>query len=216
MPSVTVRSGAPFNITTGRDNNGDNQYTDRPSFAQPGDPGAIMTRFGVFNPDPQPGDQIIPRNFGDGPGAFTANLTLSKTFGFGPAPTPWGNRAAAQNNQQNQSGNQQGQNQRGNRGGNNNRGGGNRGGGGAAMRGGGAGGPMMMGGFGGDTRHKYNLTLGVNAINILNHFNPGNYNGVLTSPFFGIANRSGGGGGGGFFFGGGGARRVELNLRFSF
>ena len=73
----------PFNITTGRDNNRDNQYWDRPSLANPGDPGAIVTRFGTFNPNPLPGDLIIPRNYGQSPGAFTANLSVSKTFGFG-------------------------------------------------------------------------------------------------------------------------------------
>ncbi|MFL6273754.1 MAG: TonB-dependent receptor domain-containing protein [Blastocatellia bacterium] len=219
-PSVVIRSGAPFNILTGRDNNRDNIYSDRPSFAQVGDPGAIVTPFGVFNPDPHLGDQIIPRNYGDGPGAISANLTVSKTFGFGAPANSWGNRAAAQGNQSKQADGQSNQNQRGNNRGGNNRGGNTRGGGGASpmMMQRGGGGPMMMGGFGGDTRHKYNLTIGVNAINIFNHLNPGNYNGVLTSPFFGIANRSGGGGGGGFggFFGGAGARRVELNMRFSF
>jgi len=81
----------------------------------------------------------------------------------------------------------------------------------------------MMGG-GGDARHKYNLTISVNANDILNHVNFANYNGVLTSPFFGRANRtasSGFGGGGGFgggaFFGGGsGSRRIDVSLRFNF
>jgi hypothetical protein len=79
---------------------------------------------------------------------------------------------------------------------------------------------MMMGGPGmfGGGRSKYNLTFSVTVSNILNHTNLGQYNGVLTSSFFGRANRSGGGGFGGGFFGGGngGARRVDLGLRFNF
>ena len=43
------------------------------------------------------------------------------------------------------------------------------------MAGGGGGGMMMMGGPGGfgGTRHKYNLTFSINAINVLNHQNEG-------------------------------------------
>lgn len=244
-PFITARSGAPFNITTGRDNNRDNQYTDRPSFANPGDPGAIETRFGTFNPSPLAGEQIIPRNFGQGPGFVSVNLGVSKTFGFGPAPNNF--RAAtasrgSQTNGQDGQANAQG-NQRGNRGtgtpnrstGTPNRGAGNtgRGGGGGGAAGGGGfggggggqvairgggGGPnvMMMGG--GDVRHKYNLTISINASDIFNHVNLANYNGVLTSSFFGRANstvRSGFGGGGGFG-GGTGSRRIDVSLRFGF
>ena len=82
---------------------------------------------------------------------------------------------------------------------------------------GGGGGMMMMGGPGGfgGNRHKYNLTFSINAINVLNHQNEGQYNGTLTSPFFGRSNSSGGGGGfGGFGFNG--ARRIDLSLRFNF
>jgi len=83
--------------------------------------------------------------------------------------------------------------------------------------GGGGGGAMMMmggGGFGGN-RHKYNLTFSINAVNVLNHLNEGQFNGTLTSPFFGKSNSSGGGGGfGGFGFSG--ARRIDLSMRFNF
>ena len=242
-PFITARSGAPFNILTGRDNNHDNQFSDRPSFANPGDPGAIVTRFGTFNPTPLAGEQIIPRNFGQGPGFVSVNLGLSKTFGFGPAPNTFRAANATRGNQQNgQDGqpNAQG-NQRGNRaGGNQNRAGGNQGRGGGAAAGGGAGGSaggfggagggqmvmrgggggqnvMMMGG-GGDVRHKYNLTISVNANDIFNHVNLANYNGVLTSSFFGRANSTvkGGFGGLGGIGGGAGSRRIDLSLRFNF
>jgi hypothetical protein len=74
--------------------------------------------------------------------------------------------------------------------------------GGAVITGGRGGG---FGGFFGDNRHKYNLTLSINALNVLNHTNVAGYNGVLTSSFFGIGNRSAGQ-----------ARRIEAALRFNF
>src|SRR5207237_8029141 len=40
------------------------------------------TRFGNFNLRPLPGEQIIPRNFGQAPGAFTLNLRIPRNFGF--------------------------------------------------------------------------------------------------------------------------------------
>ena len=82
-PYFSVSSGSPFNITTGSDNNGDTLFADRPSFGRPGDPGVIVTSFGVFNPNPRPGDRIIPRNFGRGPWRVSSGLNFSKSFSFG-------------------------------------------------------------------------------------------------------------------------------------
>src|SRR5260370_12479870 len=82
-PNIYVASGGPFNITTGSDDNGDTLFSDRPAFANASAPGAIITRFGVFNAHPQRGDAIIPRNFGRAPGEVSMNLNLSKTLGFG-------------------------------------------------------------------------------------------------------------------------------------
>ncbi|MGH9753532.1 MAG: carboxypeptidase regulatory-like domain-containing protein [Blastocatellia bacterium] len=84
-PLVQISSGRPFNITTGRDNNGDTLFTDRPAFAAPSDPEVIITRFGVFNPNPRPGDQIVPRNLGRGLGQVSMDMNFSKTFAFGRA-----------------------------------------------------------------------------------------------------------------------------------
>ncbi|MGE0128330.1 MAG: carboxypeptidase regulatory-like domain-containing protein [Blastocatellales bacterium] len=84
-PLVQISSGRPFNITTGRDNNGDTIFNDRPSFASPGDPEAVVTRFGVFNPNPRPGDRIIPRNLGRGFGQVSVDMNFTKTFAFGRA-----------------------------------------------------------------------------------------------------------------------------------
>jgi hypothetical protein len=82
-PLLQLSSGTPFNITTGRDNNGDTLFTDRPSFAELGDRETIVTRFGVFNPNPQPGDRIIPRNLGRGRGQVGLDLNFTKSFAFG-------------------------------------------------------------------------------------------------------------------------------------
>jgi hypothetical protein len=83
-PNLFIASGAPFNITTGEDDNGDTLFSDRPAFADAGDANAITTPFGIFNPRPQTGDKIIPRNFGRGAGEVSLNLNISRTFGFGP------------------------------------------------------------------------------------------------------------------------------------
>jgi hypothetical protein len=80
-PFVQYRSGNVFNITTGKDLNGDTLFTDRPSFATGlNEPGVIVTRFGAFDPTPEPGDVIIPRNYGRGPSYFQLNLNLAKEF----------------------------------------------------------------------------------------------------------------------------------------
>ena len=78
--SASIASGRPFNITTGRDNDGNTLFADRPAFAQPGDVGAVATAFGVFNPNPRPGDQLIPRNFGRDPWLMNLNLAVSKVI----------------------------------------------------------------------------------------------------------------------------------------
>jgi hypothetical protein len=82
-PLLQAASGRPFNITTGRDNNGDTIFTDRPALASPEDPEAVITPFGVFNPNPRPGEEIIPRNFGKGPGYIYLDLNFAKSFSFG-------------------------------------------------------------------------------------------------------------------------------------
>jgi len=70
------------------------------------------------------------------------------------------------------------------------------------------------------------VTVSANITNILNHNNPGGYQGVLTSPQFGLPTAintgfgGGGPGGGGPGGGGGGSaannRRIDLSLRFNF
>lgn len=205
-PLLVVTSGTPFNITIGRDLNGDTLFTERPAFATDlTKPGVVVTRFGAFDPNPGPGAVIIPRNFGRGAGAITSLLRLSKTFGFG------GEQSSAA----------QSRGQRDNRG---ETGGGGRGfggfGGGAQRGGGGGGRGPGGGGFGGgESGKRYNLTFSVSFQNILNHVNYGRPIGNLSSSLFGLPNSSVGAFGG--FGGRGGAsapynRLIEMQVRFSF
>lgn len=217
-PFVIISSGAPFNITTGRDLNGDTLFTDRPTFA-------ALNAFCISLPTSCTGfdysntsNLIIPRNYGEGPGSLNTNLRVSKTFGFG------GERKATTS-----------QGQRGGGGG-----GGGRAGGGGGARGGGGGGRGGIGfpaaggvgagkggkgggggPAGGEVAKRYNLTFSVNFQNILNHTNLGRPNGNLSSPFFGMSTGTGGnfaGFGGGR--GGGGTppynRLIDAQIRFSF
>lgn len=195
-PFVIASTGSPFNITTGQDINGDLQYTDRPAFATAATVHPITTAYGVFDTNPAAGAAIIPRNYGQGPGQFTVNLRVGRTWGFGERTT---SAAGAT----------------GGGGGGGMHGGGGRGGpGGGGMRMGAGGGGR--GGFdGGSSGKKYTINLSVSGRNIFNHVNPGTPIGDLSSPNFGMSNSIAGGG----FGGGGGSannRRLDLQLRFSF
>ncbi len=83
-PLIRAASGQRFNIVTGRDTNGDTLFAERPAFATDlSKPGVRVTPFGDFDPNPEPGQPLIPRNFGKGPAIFFVNLRLGKTIGFG-------------------------------------------------------------------------------------------------------------------------------------
>ncbi len=218
-PFIMASTGAPFNITTGRDANGDTVFSHRPSLAtDPNAPGVVSTRFGLFNLNPAPGDQLIARNFGQGPGQVTANLRVSRTWSFG---SKTGSGAAGTPSFPG--------------------GPGGPGGGGPPMMGGGrppgggggGGGGRMGGGPGGmfdiNGDKRFNLTFSASARNVLNHTNLGTPIGSLSSPLFGQSNSlggrmgpggpgggPGGGGPGGGMMGSAGNRRVELQLRLSF
>jgi hypothetical protein len=137
---VTWASPLPFNITSGIDTNLDSVFTDRPSFAQPGQVGAVATPFGVFDPNPRPGGAVIPRNLGSGPTNFTFDLSAGKTFIAYQGQTPSSHR----------------------------------------------------------------LTVLLSVTNLLNNTNYAPFSGVLTSPFFGTANRALN------------KRRVTLSARYDF
>jgi hypothetical protein len=198
-PFVTMKTGSPFNITTGGQFDDDGIFNARPAFANGAPCGGNIkcTPFGNFNINPAPGEALIPINYGQGPGMFSVNLRLSRTWG-------WGERAASTQTQ------------------NPNRGGGGFGGGGrggpirGGFGGGGRGGFGALGG--GGTGKRYNLTATISARNALNHTNLGTPNGTLVSPFFGESTTLAGQGGGPFGGGNGAAgnRKIELQLRFQF
>ena len=89
-PFIVYSSGRPFNIVTGRDTNGDGVFTERPAFATAQtDPEDLrQTRFGDFDLGPEPGQELIPRNFGIGPSFFSVNLGISRSIAFGNVPAP--------------------------------------------------------------------------------------------------------------------------------
>jgi hypothetical protein len=90
------RMGGMYNVITGRDNNGDGVYSDRPSFAtDPNKPGVVQTQWGLLDPNPEPGAPIIPRNLGRAHSEAMGDLSFYKTLGFGKAPAPPAGKAAA-------------------------------------------------------------------------------------------------------------------------
>ena len=225
-PFVIVQSGRPFNITLGRDINGDTLNTERPSLAPAGadcsDVSIRCTPFGNFKLTFAPGDVMIPRNFAEGPGSTTVNLRISKTWSFGSEG------GSANANQQNRQDGQRNDGQRtvmgggmaGGRGPGGPGGGGPAGGGGGARGGagggGGFGGPGGGFGGGGGANGRYNLTFSLNFNNLLNHVNLNNPVGNLGSALFGQSTATAGGFGG---FGQGIAsynRRIDAQIRFSF
>ena len=82
-PFVIASSGRPYNIVTGFDNNLDGIRNDRPGLVRGPGTGIIATPYGFLDPNPKPGEQLVPRNAGDGPTMFMVNLTLTRTWGFG-------------------------------------------------------------------------------------------------------------------------------------
>jgi hypothetical protein len=138
---ASIQTGAPFNITTGTDLNGDTIYNDRPAFATNPTPNSQIykTRFGTFDANPQPGEPIIPFNYGDSPNFYFLLVHLERGFQIGPRPVPPSPTPGVP----------------------------------AAK------GPVPR------ADRPYTLTLGVEANNVLNHVNPGQPVGVLTSPLFG-------------------------------
>jgi hypothetical protein len=167
-PLIVAFSGRPFNITTGRDTNGDTLFTERPAFATDlTKPGIVFTPFGAFDPNPAPGQQLIPRNYGNGPAFFSVNLNVSRAYSFGNVPGQAAAKAGSS----------------------------------PAKR---------------TTEKRYTMTFSLRVQNLLNHTNPGQPIGNLSSLLFGRANTTAGN----FGFNSGipaaGNRRIEGQIRFSF
>lgn len=98
---LSTQGGTPFNITTGTDLNGDTIYNDRPAFATNPTANSVIykTPYGTFDANPQPGEKIIPINYGNSPDFVFAETKLSRTFMVGPRPAshavPSGTKIAA-------------------------------------------------------------------------------------------------------------------------
>jgi Carboxypeptidase regulatory-like domain len=187
-PFVIVQSGAPFDITTGEDLYGTTLFNARPGIAtNPAAAGVIPTRYGLLDPNPSAGEQIIGRNYGRSPSQFRVNLRVSKAIGFGTehgSTTAKGPSAGAPR------------------------------GGASAEQASGRGLGSIIGNP--NTVHRYNLIFSVSAQNILNHNNPGPINGDITSPLFGLSNQIAGGPNGEGFFETANNRRLEMQTRFTF
>jgi len=177
-PFLVATSGVPYNITVGQDLIGSSIFNQRPAFASPltlpGD--AVATPVGTFDKVPQPGETLVPINYLTGPGQFSLNLRVAKTFSFGRLPEGATGQVGARQN-----------------------------GGGGGQRGGPGGGRPPVGGPGGGfggapTAGRYSVVLSLNARNIFNNVNFSTPIGTLTSPLFGQSNGISGGGAG---FGGG-------------
>ena len=196
-PFMIASSGVPYNVTIGTDYNGDSLFNDRPAFATPTSEHVVPTQFGAFDIQPKPGQPPVPINYLTGPAQFTLNLRLSKTFGFGRETGAGANQSGA--------------------GGGPSPGGGGHGGGHGPGGGSGGfgGGPRAgMGAiFGpGTTNRRYNLTLSVNARNVLNRVNLAPPIGNLSSPSFGESISLAGGP----FSSAAANRKLELQASFSF
>ena len=191
-PLVDLRSGAPFNITTSTDIYGSTILNARPGIlTDPNFPGAVKTAYGIFNPNPQPGDPTVARNFGRSPGQFSVDLRVARTFSLrksrekaraaGSPDAPAGPTVAAPVA------------------------------GPARSRSG-------IGGFDGQStgigdaggNKNYNLTVSVSSRNLFNHVNLGPIVGNINSPKFGQSNELQGGNGASS------NRRFEFQLRLAF
>jgi Carboxypeptidase regulatory-like domain len=229
-PIMQVSSGRPYSITSGLDNNDDGVTDDRPAFAN----GPVASNFknctnvNNFNPEPQSKTLLagesyteIPVNFCTGPSNVSFNLRLSRTFGFGPK-TEAALAAQARQAAQQAGGGPGGPDGMGGpggggpgggggRGGGGQGGGGGRGGGGGGGGGGGRGGGGFGGGRGSNTGRKYNLSLGLQVLNLFNEVPYQSPISNLSNSNFGKTTSIGGG------FGSSNAvRHITLSANFNF
>ena len=191
-PLMVLQTGPPFDITSGQDVYGTTLFNARPGLASdPNKPGVIRTVYGLLNPNPSPGETILTRNYGRGPGLVRVNLRVAKTFGFGQA------REGSPTQAQQPGGGGGGQNRTN-----------------AGVFSGGAGGILNAT----PVARRYNLIVSMQTENLLNHNNPGPIIGNITSPLFGRANQPAGARdlGGGGFSESANNRRLELQVRLNF
>ncbi len=90
-PFLIATSGYPYDITLQQDLNGDSIFNDRPGLVSTDTCASVQitgsvycTPLGTFDSTPSASQRIVPVNYATGPGRFSLNARLSKTFGFGP------------------------------------------------------------------------------------------------------------------------------------
>lgn len=207
-PFILASTGAPFNITTGADTNGDGQFTERPSFAPAGvacsgptkPVNIICTPLGNFNLQPAVGEALIPRNYGQSPGYFVVNLTASKTWQFGTIHSGKSAAKSAPGAAKSAAGGPPPANKTAAPG--------------AGIPGLGAGG---LGGGGSKDAKRYSMQFSVSFQNLFNRTNFQPLEGNLSSPAFGQSlGLNGFGGFGAPGSAGAGNRRIIGRIRFSF
>jgi hypothetical protein len=187
-PLLIVNTGPPFDITVGRDLYGDTLFNGRPGIStDPTRPGVVATRYGLLDPTPVPGETLLSRNFGRGPGQVMLNMRVGRTFALGaprehatsgqsgaggglPRGAPTGPFSVAGGGQSRSS----------------------------------------------SSDRRFGLTISMQIRNLTNHNNPGPIIGNVTSPLFGKANQPFAGVGAGIFTESANNRRLELQTRFTF
>jgi len=185
-PYFVVQSGMPFDITSGSDLYGTTLFTARPGIpTNPNQTSLVDTAYGLLDPRPGPGEQILTRNSGRGPGQVSMNLRVGKTIGFG------GERGSGRSAHAPSAGNPVNT--------------------ASAASGRGLGSLIQAP----STSRRYNLSISMSIRNLLNHTNPGPINGDIASPLFGRANQTAGTVNGEGFSENANNRRLELQIRFT-
>jgi hypothetical protein len=166
-PFMVLSSGRPYSVTLGQDLNGDSIFNDRPAFGTAGCPTCTgLTPLGYFNTQPGAGDALVPPNYLFGPGQFSMNARISKTFGFGKEKEGSGGDGGFHGHRHGRGGL-----------------------GGRGLSSGGGG--RRFGG--GSSNRRFTLEMGVMAHNLFNKVNLGSPIGNITSPHFGYSNSLAGG-----------------------
>jgi len=198
-PFAVAQTGAPFDITAGSDLFGTTMFNARPGIpanavngapvnaANPAKTGLIPTPYGLLDPNPTPGEALLPRNYGRSPGQINMNLRVAKTIGFGKE------RGRAGGGDQRPTSVA-----------------------GAAAPVAGTGGGLRNVIGSPTTSRRFNLVISMSIRNLLNHTNPGPIIGNITSPLFGRANQVAGGPNGEGFYETANNRRLESQIRLTF
>ena len=79
---MSFSSGLPYDLLTGRDNNGDGIFNDRPSLVTAPGPGVYATTFGLLSTNAVNG--TVPRNLGRMPALVHVDANLTRTFSVRP------------------------------------------------------------------------------------------------------------------------------------